>query len=170
MYRDSIPHMKYLILTLLLVVAAPTPASGQASTELEWRPVAWAFPKERMKTKDINGIKAYELGKEVYGAVGDFEGKVFRMIVLPDNIILAAERVHRADPKGMPDVDQFLTAYAVSLAVESPDGYHNEPLGRGPMDGKMTYIFKTKSGANVGAFLSENRKIITILPAPSMKD
>ncbi len=84
-------------------------------------------------------------------------------------IIAAAELVHAQDPKGMPDVDKFLAALAVANAVDTPEGLTNGFIGSGKLDGRELYLFKTNSGANVGAQVSDDRKLVIVIPAPSEK-
>ena len=69
----------------------------------------------------------------------------------------------------MPDVNKFLTAYAVKLAVETPTDFTNGFIGVGKLEGHALYLYKTKSGANVGAVVSDDQRRILIMPAPSEK-
>jgi hypothetical protein len=160
-----------LILLILSLLFLPAFVHAQTATEpnLEWREVKWAFPKSGMETVEVNGIKAYKLGKDMLGVVDSHNGRSIRIITIPASIAVAAELVHRQDPEGMPDVNQFLSALAVMKAVETPEGYNNEPIGSGKLDGETVYLFKTKGGANVGAIVKADRSAVIILPAPSEK-
>jgi len=65
-----------------------------------------------MQLKEIGGVQAYDLGNNVYGVEDTNNGLSIRLIFIPSSIVVAAEKVHREDPAGMPDVNKFLTAYA----------------------------------------------------------
>lgn len=162
--------MRLILLTLLLLFL-PAFVHAQAAAEpgLEWKEVKWAFPKPDIEVVELNGIKAYKLGKDMLGVVDSHNGLPIRIVTMPANIAAAAELVHQQDPKGMPDVNQFLAAFAVTKAVETPEGHHNEPIGSGKLDGQTVYLFKTKSGANVGAMVKADRSMVIIMPAPSEK-
>jgi hypothetical protein len=152
-------------LTLLCVAVAQT-----KNPPLVWKPVVWAFPTQGMDAIEIKGQKVYQLGKNIYGSTGERNGREFRVVLFSPELIAAAEATHIQDPKGMPDVDMFLAALGVMKAVETPEGFTNKYLGSSTMDGQPVFLFETKSGANVGAQVSEKRSLVIVIPAPSMSE
>lgn len=160
-----------LLFTALFIVAATRGATAQTSgPQLTWKPVKWAFPTPEMLTVELDGKKVYQLGKNVYGFKHEHNGIEIRVVMFAPELAAAAELTHIQDPKGLPDVDMFLAAIGVMKAVETPEGYINKYLGSGKLDDRPLYIFETKSGANVGAQVSDKRNLVIVMPAPSVKE
>ncbi len=154
--------------TVLFALALACGAAAQTDTPLVWKPVSWAFPAAGMKTLEINGKKFYQLGEKAYGFTGQQNGRDFRVVMFSPELAAAAELTHIQDPKGLPGVNMFLAALGVMKAVETPEGFTNKYLGSGEMDGQPIFLFETKSGANVGAQVSEKRNLVIVMPAPSV--
>jgi hypothetical protein len=157
----------YLVAVFFLL--ALTGSLSAQNPQLELKEVKWSFPRVGMKVKDFDGVQAYDLGNDFYGVEDTTNGLSVGLILIPATVVFLAEKKHREDPAGMPDVNKFLTAYAVQLAVETPANFTNGFLGVGKLEGHPIYLYKTKSGANVGAVLSDDRRRIIIMPAPSEK-
>jgi hypothetical protein len=160
--------LRLCLVAFLFLLALPGSLPAQ-NPQLELKEVKWSFPKVGMQLKDIGGVQAYDLGNNVYGVEDTNNGLSIRLIFIPSSIVVAAEKVHREDSAGMPDVNKFLTAYAVKLAVETPTDFTNGFIGIGKLEGHALYLYKTKSGANVGAVVSDDQRRILIMPAPSEK-
>jgi hypothetical protein len=160
-----------LLLAALFIAGAPSEATAQTGgSQLTWKPVEWAFPTPGMLTVELDGKKVYQLGKNVYGLKHEHNGIDVRVVLFAPELAAAAELTHIQDPKGLPDVDMFLAAVGVMKAVETPEGFTNKYLGEGKLDGRALYIFETKSGANVGAQVSDKRNLVIVMPAPSVKE
>jgi len=162
--------MKRAILSVFFILALAHGAGAQAEDPaLVWKSIKWAFPAPGMVALELEGGTAYRLGENAYGFKREYNGRELRVVMFAPKVAAAAELVHIQDPKGMPDVDKFLAALAVELAVETPADFTNKYLGSGKLDGRPLYLFETKSGANVGAQVSEQRSLVLVMPAPSAK-
>ena len=158
--------LRVCLVALLFLLALPGSLLAQ-NPQLELKEVKWTFPRVGMQPKDMGGVQAYDLGNNVYGVEDTNNGLSIRLIFIPSSVVVAAEKVHLEDPTGMPDVNKFLTAYAVKLAVETPTDFTNGFIGVGKLEGRALYLYRTKSGANVGAVVSDDQRRILIMPAPS---
>lgn len=135
---------------------------------LVWKPVKWAFPADGQVSLELEGKTFYQLGPEVFGKRGNFKkGMETAVIIFSPKLAALASMIHIQEPDTVPDIDQFLAAVAVMRAVETPDGYTNQYLGNGRVDGLLVYFYRTRSGANVGAHVGSDRRRVLVMPAPS---
>ena len=146
----------------------PQASPRQSGDEkLVWKPVKWSFPQPGMITLEQDGKKVYQLAKEVFAQKSEHYGHEIAFILFTPELLAMVKLARAQEPEKMPDVDKFLTAIAVLKAVETPEGYDNPYIGNGEMEGLRFYFYKTKSGANVGAAVTQKGRRILIIPAPS---
>jgi hypothetical protein len=162
---------QFIALSLLLLTLCCTAAlrAQSPAPTAKWEPVQWSFPKAGMTPLEVDGQKVYQLSTNIFGVKEEFRGRELMRIHFAQEIVSAAQLVHVEDPKGMPDVAQFMAALAVKMAVDTPEDYTNQFLGSGKVEGVLMYFYKTKSGANVAAMVAADGRKVLLLPAPSEK-
>lgn len=164
--------MRFIVIaTLSLLFVCPSAlAQSKCEKELGIKPVSWTFPKPGIATKVIDGDTYYQLAERIYATKTiTAECLTLVFVMLPPEMVEIGELARQHEAPKPYDVDKFLAAAAVLKAVETPEGYDNEYLGKTLINGKLFYIFKTKSGANVGANVNGERSVVVIMPTPEMK-
>ena len=107
------------------------------------------------------------LHPEVLGTRETKEDSESAMIFLSSKIVAAVVLLNAQEPAKVPEVERYLTTIAVEKAVHTPKDYTNRYLGSGMVNGSLVYFYRTRSGANVGASVSQDRRRVLVVPAPS---
>jgi hypothetical protein len=161
--------MKVFTLILLSLTLTINLSAQKKADDFPGKPITWAFPKQGMETKEVAGDTFYVISKDILARKMEVSGLIVGVVLFAPNIAALAERAHLQDPSGLPDIDKFLTAVAVEKAIETPNDYLNQYLGKGVVSERLYYFYKTKSGVNVGATINEERTLIMIMPVPTVK-
>lgn len=134
-------------------------------------PIKWAFPTPGLTSVEVAGESYYQLAPEAFGRrrnLGEDKSVETAVILFTPQAIATAKLLQIDQPNLIPDVNRFVAAMAVMIAVEKPADYKNEFIGQGPLFNMQFYFFQTKSGV-VGASVSEDRLRVLIVPAPSQQ-
>ncbi len=132
--------------------------------------VEWSFPRPGMRSQKFDsGEIRWDLGNNFYASFNPSRKKepTTVLVFLPNNLDELINNVNANEPSAI-NVNQFKTAIAVEKAVVTPPGQINEFLGARQVGSDTFYIYRTNTGAIVGAGLLNN-SLVTLFPVPKGK-